>query len=51
MANDEQLNLLKASVAGWNAWREANPDAELNEMVDLRGTDFTNANMDSVVNR
>jgi hypothetical protein len=33
MADQTQLDLLKAGVEGWNVWREANPEVG----VDLSG--------------
>jgi uncharacterized protein YjbI with pentapeptide repeats len=44
MANEEQLALLKAGVDGWNAWREEEPDTK----IDLRGANFTHANLYSI---
>ena len=41
MADQTQLDLLKAGVEGWNAWREANPGVE----VDLRGATLHGANL------
>ena len=41
MADQTQVDLLKAGVAGWNAWREANPKAK----VDLTGADLRKANL------
>ena len=48
MANNEQLNLLKTSVVGWNAWREANPDAGLDETIDLHSVNLCNINLSGV---
>jgi uncharacterized protein YjbI with pentapeptide repeats len=45
MANQEQLNLLKAGVEGWNAWRQANAEAEMDVVIDLSGADLTGANL------
>ena len=45
MANQEQLDLLKAGVEGWNAWRQANAEAELDVVIDLSGADLTGANL------
>jgi uncharacterized protein YjbI with pentapeptide repeats len=41
MANEEQLALLKRSVKEWNAWREKNPDME----IDLDGAILLGANL------
>jgi len=40
MANAEQLVLLQTGVEGWNAWREANAEAE----IDLSEASLENAN-------
>ena len=45
MANQEQLDLLKAGVEGWNAWRQANADAELDVVIDLSGADLDRADL------
>ena len=37
MADPTQVILLKAGVEGWNAWRESNPETE----VDLSGAKLT----------
>jgi uncharacterized protein YjbI with pentapeptide repeats len=42
MANQTQLDLLKAGVEGWNAWREANPGVK----VDLGDANLSHANLD-----
>ena len=41
MADQTQLDLLKAGVEGWNAWREANLEVE----VDLGDADLRDANL------
>ena len=41
MANEEQLNRIKAGVAGWNAWRDANRLAS----IDLSGANLSGANL------
>lgn len=46
MANEEQLALLKQGVEVWNAWREKNPDIEINlSGADLREIDLYIANL------
>ena len=46
MANDEQLALLKAGVAGWNAWRIDNEDEDVDlRSADLAGADLAGANL------
>ena len=45
VANAEQLALLKAGVEGWNAWRQANTDAELDVAIDLSGADLNRADL------
>jgi uncharacterized protein YjbI with pentapeptide repeats len=45
MANNEQLALLKAGVAGWNAWREANYESIYLAFADLTGVDLAGANL------
>ena len=46
MANDEHVALLKQGVAGWNAWRDANPDIrpDLSEAF-LLGANLSGANL------
>jgi len=39
MANQDQLNLIKAGVAGWNAWRNAHRPAS----IDLSGANLSGA--------
>ena len=41
MANQEQLELLKAGVDGWNKWRKENPNVK----IDLSGADLSHANL------
>ncbi len=41
MANKKQLAMLKRSVDKWNAWREKNPEVE----VDLSGADLSDAEL------
>jgi len=41
MANHEHVALLKQGVAAWNAWRDENPQAD----VDLSGSDLHAANL------
>ena len=41
MANQDQLNLIKAGVAGWNAWRNAHRPAS----IDLSGANLSGANL------
>ena len=41
MANQEQVELLKQGVQGWNQWREEHPDIE----VDLSEANFYKANL------
>ena len=41
MANLEQVERLKQSVTGWNAWRQENPDVQ----PDLVGTNLNGADM------
>ena len=41
MANQEQVELLKQGVKGWNRWREEHPDVD----VDLGGANFSNADL------
>jgi uncharacterized protein YjbI with pentapeptide repeats len=49
MANEEQPNLLKAGVADWNAWREANPAAQIDLMyADLMHANLSDADLDQV---
>jgi len=39
--NREQFEILKQGVETWNAWREKNPDAEIDlYRADLRGADL-----------
>lgn len=41
MAHEEQLELLKSGVAGWNKWRKEYPGTD----VDLIGADLSDANL------
>ena len=56
MANQEQLEILKQGVEGWNKWREENPDIEIDlseanlgkanlRSANLREADLSNTNL------
>ncbi len=45
MANQEQIEKLKAGVKDWNKWKKDNPDVEIDlSGADLSGADFSIAN-------
>ena len=52
MASQEQLELLKKGVDGWNQWREANPDTPIDladgdlRGANLKGADLRGANLE-----
>jgi len=44
MADQTQVDRLKAGFEGWNAWREANPEAKVDlSRADLYGVNLTGA--------
>ena len=51
MANAKQIALLKSGVAAWNAWREENPDEEIDVRearlsgIQLVGADLSGASL------
>jgi uncharacterized protein YjbI with pentapeptide repeats len=46
MADEEQLQLIKRGVAGWNAWRAQHPEVAINlGAADLAGADLAGANL------
>jgi hypothetical protein len=48
MANQEQVERLKAGVDGWNKWRKENPEEKIDlSEADLNGTDLRRANLKS----
>ena len=45
MADPEQLALIRRSVKEWAAWKEKNPDVQVDlSGADLSGMDLTDAN-------
>ena len=52
MANEELLKLIKQGVEDWNAWRENNPDPEVDlSTADLRGINLQSANLKNAILR
>ena len=50
MADQQQLDLLQASVSDWNAWREQNNDVIIDlEEADLRNTNLIKANLSRAI--
>lgn len=45
MANQEQVELLKQGIEGWNRWRKEDPDVEIN----LIESNFTEANLSGAI--